>query len=95
MNMATLSNKSNKNAFDEEPWSELNSLLYSCWLSLLANLTFSLLLDGNQASRWTPVWVIRIAYSTQEWNLWDLVTKPDALPLSYKTLVGDKATKLL
>ena len=25
---------------------------------------------------------------------YDLVTKPDALPLSYKTLAGDKATKL-
>ena len=25
---------------------------------------------------------------------YDLVTQPDALPLSYKTLVGDKATKL-
>ena len=44
MNVATLSNKSNKNAFDEEPWSELNSLLDSCWvfwLTLLSAFFFS------------------------------------------------------
>ena len=84
MNVATLSNKSIKNAFDEEPWSELNSLLYSCWAFFSTGIKPLGELQFESFELRTP----------HRCGTYDLVTNPDALPLSYKTLVGDKATKL-
>ena len=94
MNVATLSNKSNKNAFDEEPWSELNSLLYSCWVywrTLLSAFFFSMGIKPLGELQFETFELCTPHRS----GTYDLVTKPDALPLSYKTLVVDKATKLL
>ena len=92
MNVATLSNKFNKNAFDEEPWSELNSLLYSCWVFWLT------LLSAFFSTGIKPLGELQSESfelrTPHRCGTYDLVTNPDALPLSYKTLVGDKATKL-
>ena len=93
MNVATLSNKSNKNAFDEEPWCELNSLLYSCWvfwLTLLSAFFFSTGIKPLCELQFES-FELRTPHRS---GTYDLVTKPDALPLSYKTLAGDKAIKL-
>ena len=93
MNAAILSNKSNKNAFNEELWSDLSALLYSCWvfwLTLLSVFFFSTGIKPLGELQFES-FELRIPHRS---GTYDLVTKPDALPLSYKTLVGDKATKL-